>query len=200
MKFSYLAYSVEQGTVKGEIEAKSEAEARHMVALQGYRPLRIAPARSLLSGETLAKLFPMLFHVGTGELVRFSRQLAVMLGSGGNLMRTLEMLARGTRNSVMRRILEDLQRNLDEGSTFSAALAQHPTVFSPLYISVVEVGEHSGNLAPALEQLSDMVEQEHEAKMQAIRTMMYPAAIMLLSVLTLGRVDHGGPAPLARFL
>ena len=86
----------------------------------------------------------------------------------------------------MRRIVTQIKATLDEGGSLSEALKQHPKVFTPLYVSVAEVGEYTGRLAPALEQVADMQEREQEAKAKAMRTMMYPVVIIVLSLLTMG--------------
>jgi len=183
MQFNYVAYDDDLGLVNGRLEAVDAGQARAEVALLGYRPLRVTPVRRLPGRQ---RLFPSLFTVGTGELVRFSRQMATMLSSGHSLMNSLEILRSQTRNSVMRCTLDDVCRTLDDGSDISTALSRHAKVFSPLYISVVEAGEFTGQLAPALEQIADILEKAQEAKQRAIRTIMYPAAIVGLSVVTVG--------------
>ena len=183
MQFNYIAYSATQGKVEGRIEAADEEEARREIAQLGLKVLQLKPARQMPSRE---KLFPSLFKVSTGEKIRFFRQMAVMLGSGGNLMRTLQMLETESRNRVLQRVLGSIRQTLEEGGSLSMALAQHPLVFNELHVNIVEVGEHTGRLTPALEQMADILEKEHEAKQKAIKTMMYPMAIIGLSVLTLG--------------
>ena len=183
MQFNYVAYTLEQGKVEGQVEASNEIEARREVIQRGYKPLRITRARQLPSRE---EIFPSVFKVSTAEKIRFFRQMAVMLSSGGNLLRTLEMLESESRNRALQRVLNSVRRSLEEGDSFSSALGQHPTVFDPLNVNIVEVGEHTGRLSPALEQLADILETEHEAKQKAIKTMMYPLGIIGLSLLTLG--------------
>ena len=183
MRFNYVAYTLELGLVKGTVEARGQADARVLILRQGHRPLRVVPARR---PPAVDDLFPSLFQVKKTELVLFARQLATMLISGGNLLRALEMLRRETRAGGMKRIMEAIHTTLDEGGSLSNARAEHPRVFSPLFISVVEVGEHTGRLGPALEQIADILEKEQEAKQKAVKTMMYPLAIIGLSVCTLG--------------
>ena len=182
MIFRYVAYTLQQGIVTGRIEATSAANARAEVLRQGFRPLTVKPVHRLPHAEDI---FPSLFRVRTGELTRLSRHLATILASGGSLLRGLELLQEETSNGAMARTLEALRRTLDKGGSLSDALREHPTVFNPLFVSVVEVGEYTGRLAPALEQMADILEKEQEAKRKAIKTLMYPAAIMGLAVVTM---------------
>ena len=183
MQFSFVAYRVEHGVTKGRVEARTAAEARADLAFRGLKPIRLGPARRLPGIE---KLFPSLHKVGASELVRFCRNIAAMLESGGSLLRALEILRDETRSRTMRRTLNAIRQTLDEGGSLSEALVEHPLVFSRLFASVAEVGEYTGRLGPALEQLGDILEKEHEAKRKALRTMMYPLVIVLLAIVTMG--------------
>jgi type IV pilus assembly protein PilC len=183
MQFRFVAYSRQEGIVRGRTEARTDAEARGNVASLGLRPLRLRRAARF---RGLEERFPSLFRVRARELIRFCRHLASMLMSGGNLLRTLEMLQRQSRDRVMSRTLEAIRRSLDDGGSLSSALAEHPTVFDTLFVSVVEVGEHTGRIGPGLEHLADILEQGMEARKKAMRTMMYPMAIVVLGLVTLG--------------
>ena len=183
MQFRYLAYTVDDGVVRGRLEAGDESEARSEVVRRGYKPLRVWPAWKLPSVDDL---FPSLFQVRAGELIRFSKVLATILSSGGSLAKALALLEAESRNRTMRRTLASVRASLDEGASVSEALAQHPGVFDALFVSVVEVGEYTGHLAPALGQMAEMLERGRQARQKAIHTMMYPLAIVGLSVVTLG--------------
>ena len=183
MHFRYVAYRLDEGIVKAELEARNQAEAETEIALRGYKLLEFMGGRS---APSLEKVFPSLYRAGTGEVVRFSRQLSTMVASGGNLLDALSMLHREARNKVMRRTLDAVRTSLDEGDSLSQALARHPKLFSPMFVSLVEVGESTGRLGQAMDQLADILEKDQEAKQKAMRTMMYPLAILGLSVVTLG--------------
>lgn len=179
MLFNYTAYTLSQGIVKGKLDAENELEARQEITRQGYKPLQVKRSRQ---APGLEELFPSVFKVGTGELVRFSRQLSTMVRGGSSLQRALEMLQSESSNRVMRRILGDVKKMVDLGSSLSGAFAKHPKVFNPRYISVVEVGEHTGSLASSLEQLADALSREHEAIQKFKRTLMMPLFTMGASV------------------
>lgn len=179
MLFNYTAYTLSQGIVKGKLDAENELEAHQEITRQGYKPLQVKRSRQ---APGLEELFPSVFKVGTGQLVRFSRQLATMVRGGSSLQRALEMLQSESSNRVMRRVLGDVKKKVDLGSSLSGAFAKHPKVFNPRYISVVEVGEHTGILASSLEQLADALSREHEAIQKFKRTLMMPLFTMGASV------------------
>lgn len=182
MRFQYVAYRPAGGVVRGGIDAQDAPEARTRLRGQGLRVLEMAPARH---GLTLEELFPSLYKAGPGELIKFARHVSTMLASGGNLVRALEMARHESRNRLMRRTLGVILAAVSDGSSLTEAMLKHPKVFPSLFIRVVEVGEYTGRIAPSLEQLAAMLESEQDAKQRAIKTMMYPLAIVGLSMLTL---------------
>ena len=187
MKYRFVAYSLEEGIIKGRVEADSEPEAKDDIVQKGYKILRM---KQVWQPPGIEDLFPSFFKIKGKDLVRFTQQLAIMVRGGGSLQRALELLEAESNNRVMRGILTSVIKSLDEGGTLSAAMAEHPKVFSPRYVSVVGAGEHTGRLAPSLEQLALILEREHEAKQKVKRTMMMPmftigaAIAMLVLMLT----------------
>jgi type II secretory pathway component PulF len=186
MEYQFIGYTLEKGIVKGRIEADTEAEARDNIIQRGYKLLQVKASWRPPGLETL---FPSLFKVKSKDLVRFTQQLAIMVRGGGSLQRALELLEIESRNRVMRRILTAIVKSLNEGGSLSSAMAQHPAVFSPRFVSVVGAGEHTGRLAPALDQLASIMDKEQDARQKAKRTMMMPmftiGASMLMLVLML---------------
>ncbi|MCH7652354.1 MAG: type II secretion system F family protein [Chloroflexi bacterium] len=183
MQYKYVAYTLKEGIVKGWMEGRSESDVQAQLSQEGYKTLQV---KTGWHPPSLEELIPSLVKVKTGELVRFSRQLATMVMSGASRVTTLEMLSSDSNSRGMKRVLLSIMTTLDEGGSLSEALAKHPKIFSKLYVMVVEVGEMTGGLGTALEQLADILEAEAEAKAKAIRTLMYPLAIIGLSTLTLG--------------
>ncbi len=179
MQFNYTAYSLEWGLIKGKIDAENELEAQLEVAGLGFKALEIKPARQL---PTLEDLFPSFFKVKTGQVVRFSRQLATMVRGGSSLQRALEMLQSESGKGALSRILGSVRKSVNQGGSLSAALAQYPATFNTRYISVVQVGEHTGSLANSLDQLAGALEREHEAVQKFKRTMMMPLFTMSASI------------------
>ena len=181
MRYRYIAHSLTQGIAKGEVTADSEAEAALAVKERGYKLLDL---RQLPHLPALDELFPSLFRVSAGELVGFARQLATLIGTGTALVRALELLQKQTKNRAMKRTLASIHKALDRGDSFSAAISQHPRVFSHLFCRVVEVGEYTGRLDTSLRQIAGLLEVENQARKKAMKAIMYPMAVVGLALLT----------------
>lgn len=179
MQFNYTAYSLERGLIKGRVDAENKLEAQLEVSELGFKALEIKPARR---PPHLEDVFPSFFKVKTGQLVRFSRQLATMVRGGSSLQRALEMLQSESGKGVLSRILGSIRKSVNQGGSLSAALAEFPSTFNTRYISVVQVGEHTGSLANSLDQLAGALEREHEAVQKFKRTMMMPLFTMSASI------------------
>ena len=182
MRFRYVGYMPKQGVRTGIVEAFNKAEAEAEVTRLGYRALKITSASRLPSVQ---QLFPSLFQVKKGEVARFAREMSTMLFSGISILRALDMVENSASNGIMRRTVADLRMKLEGGDSLSSGMARHPALFSPLFVSVVQVGESTGRLAPALQQIGDILTMEHEAKQKATQALMYPVAVLGLSLITL---------------
>ena len=187
MQYRFVCYTLKDGIIKGRVKADNQAEACGAIVWYGYKLLEVSRCRQLPGME---QLFPSLFRIGGKDLVRFTQQLATMVRGGGSLQRAMELLQMESRNRIMRGILSSIIRTLDQGGSLSSAMSQHSNVFSPRYVSVVGAGEHTGRLAPALDQLGATLEREQDAKQKVKQTMMMPmftigaAAVMLVLMLT----------------
>ena len=182
MEFTYVAYTPERGVFKGRLDAQDKSEVEGALATLGQTVLKITQTKK---HPGLEVLFPSFFSAGAKELILFARQVTAMLGSGGSLLRALEMAEGQAKGRVMRRIIAHMRETLEGGGSLSDAMGDHPKIFDKLFVSVVRVGEHTGRLGPSLEQLADILESDAAAKARAIKTMMYPMAIVGMSLITL---------------
>ncbi len=117
------------------------------------------------------------------ELAIFNRQLASMVATHLPLAPALRALSRDIRKPAIRRSLEELCRSVEAGASLSEALRMHGRFLPPLYVSLIEAGEKSGNLAEALNQIA-----EHSQKMASFRARMwemftYPIVVLCVAAL-----------------
>jgi type IV pilus assembly protein PilC len=116
------------------------------------------------------------------EILNFTSQLAVMVRAGISLQDTLEAIASQCQKQKFRSVIRDLRNRIEEGSSFSQALAEHPQVFSNLYINMIGAAEVSGSLSDMLQKLAEYLDQETETRSQVKSAMVYPIIIATMAV------------------
>src|SRR5674476_893430 len=113
-------------------------------------------------------------RVSLAELVIFTRQLATMIDAGLAMVQSLQALADQTTNKVMRDTIRDVCARVENGDSFSEALAKHPKAFSRLYVCMVSAGEKGGLLAEILARLATYLENSARLRKKVKSAMMYP--------------------------
>ncbi len=141
--------------------------------------------RSKKSQETiLQKLqnFRVEFGPSTKDILNFTNQMAVMVRAGISLQDSLESIAEQTKNQKFKAVIIDLKNQIEAGQSFSQALAEHPTIFSNLYINMVAAAELSGSLSEMLQKLLEYLDSEAETRSQVKGAMVYPIIIAFMAV------------------
>ena len=115
------------------------------------------------------------------EVVIFTRQLQVLLGSGVPIARALEVLAEQTDRADSGEVFFSLQRLVLEGRYLSAALARFPAVFSAMYICLVLVGEQTGQLTDSISLLAEWMERDQEVRQKIRGAMTYPLVVVVVA-------------------
>lgn len=124
------------------------------------------------------------FELGPGsrDVLNFTNQLSVMIRAGISLQDALEAIAEQNSNQKFREIIKDLKNKIEEGKSFSQALADHQEVFSELYINMVAAAEISGSLSDMLHKLAEYLDNEAETRSQVKGAMVYPVIIAVMAV------------------
>jgi type II secretory pathway component PulF len=114
------------------------------------------------------------------DLVFILRNLASLTENGVSLPKALSTLADEKPLGKHREMLRSIRRDLENGETFSAALAKHPASFDVVMVNQIKVGEHSGTLADTLSNVARHCEQAHQLRAQIIRKLAYPALLVVM--------------------
>jgi len=181
--YRYVAYDADRKVVEGTIEVATEALAREALQRSDYRLLVLNATRPKLSAR---QLFPTLFGVKTRDVIVFSRLLATLLERGTDIIAALQLLREQVGNSVLREVVSSIIQEINQGSSFSDAIARHPNAFPVAYRQMLKVGERTGNLEVLLKQIADYMERERTALAKATRALVYPAFILLAAVGVIG--------------
>lgn len=113
------------------------------------------------------------------ELIMFSRQMYSLTKAGLPLDRAIKGLEASLNNLVFRRILQDVTTSLENGMNLATALGQHPRVFSQLFLSLVHVGENTGRLDLAFQEIGKYLELEKNTSKQVKSATRYPIFVMV---------------------
>ncbi|HPC96616.1 MAG TPA: type II secretion system F family protein [Sedimentisphaerales bacterium] len=128
------------------------------------------------------KAFRIEFGPSRKDILHFTSQLAVMVRAGISLQDALQGICEQSDNVRFQSILRDLKLRIEEGNSFSQALAEHPQVFTNLYVNMVAAAEASGSLSDMLQKLAEYLDQEAETRSQVKSAMVYPIIIAVMAV------------------
>ena len=126
--------------------------------------------------------FRVEFGPSRKDILNFTNQLAVMVRAGISLQDCFESIALQEKNQKFAAIITDLKNQIEEGKSFSQALAKHDQVFSNLYVNMIAAAEVSGSLSDMLHKLSEYLRTEAETRSQIKSAMVYPIIIAVMAV------------------
>ena len=180
MEYSYVAYKKDKKIVKGKVSATSTESAIDLLNYGGYKVIKVRQHNSLFNWEKILSLFG---SVNPKEVVMFSRQLALLLQSGTDIVASLELLQNQVTNRPLRKALGEVVADIRGGSSLSMALRKHPNIFSNVYSRAITAGEKSGNLEVVLRQMADFVERRVITEKKIKNAMTYPILVTVVAVI-----------------
>ncbi|TEW56737.1 type II secretion system F family protein [Psychromonas sp. RZ22] len=163
--------------VTGELEAISKDSALELVMAQGIMPSEITEKAIIEGALDFSAIFAS--KVKSAELIIFTRQIYSLTKAGIPILRAINGLAESTHSKLLADTLFDILENMKNGHSLSVAMGAHPRVFSQLYVSLVQVGENTGQLDNIFLQLAEYIEQEVETKKRIKSAMRYPSFVLI---------------------
>ncbi len=164
---------------KGEIDTDNLALARQLVARKGIVIKNIRP-----KPKALGDYFPALGgKVSDKDIVIFVRQFATMIDAGLPLVQCLDILQEQQSNANFKRVIRQIKKDVEEGSTLSDAVKKHPKVFDSLFHNLVAAGEIGGILDVILNRLAAYIEKLAKLKKKVKGAMTYPGIVIGIAVL-----------------
>jgi len=181
MDYQYLAYTSEKKMVKGKVAAPDELKAVGQLNSMGYQVLSIKEMNSLAKFRKSLDV-SLTKDVKPKEVIMFSRQLAILLESGIDIVTAIDLYRSQASNKVFRKTLEEVTADLRGGTSFSGALTKFPAVFSIMYCRTIAAGEQSGNLDEVLRRMADYLERSEVAAKKVKNALTYPTIVLVLAV------------------
>ncbi|KJG21300.1 MSHA biogenesis protein MshG [Photobacterium iliopiscarium] len=176
-RFNYRGRGAQGTILRGQVEALTQSAATDQLLRQGIIPLEIKLATHHRPSLTLDGLWqrPLPIEV----MVIFCRQLYSLTKAGVPLLRAFKGLEQSASHLLLRSTLAEVTTELTNGHSLSAAMQQHPRVFSDLFVSMIHVGENTGRLDQTLLQLANYYQQEMDTRRQIKSAIRYPMFVMI---------------------
>ncbi|MCW5212727.1 type II secretion system inner membrane protein GspF [Desulfobulbus sp. TB] len=186
--YEYTALTAQGKKQKGVLDADSVSAARQKIRKDGKYPVDIKETvprgrrkhkegkkTSLLSLQLGSRIKQQEIHVAT-------RQLATLLGAGIPLVPALSGLVEQTTNKSLQTKITQIKDSVNEGNSLTSSLAEHPRLFSKIYVNMVQAGEASGSLDVVLERLAEVGEQQQAMRSRIAAALIYPIFMALVGI------------------
>jgi type IV pilus assembly protein PilC len=160
--------------VRGELRSGGEAMVNASLRRQGILVTRVRKRRT--GGGRAIK---------QKDIAIFTRQLSTMMRAGVPLIQSFDIVARGSTNPKMTKLLIDIREDVETGTSLSAAFRKHPLYFDALYCNLVEAGEAAGILETLLDRLATYQEKTMAIKNKIRSALVYPVAVLVVAFVVL---------------
>jgi len=175
--YRYRGRNQQGELVTGSVDASNEMAAVDTLVRRGVTLLEIAEQTQTTANDfNWQKLLEP--RVKLPDLIIFTRQMYALSKAGIPLLRAIEGLAENTSNKRLAQALKDIVVQLEKGRNLSAGMAAHDKIFPRLLVAIVHVGENTGQLEEAFQQLAAYLEKEQDTRKQIKAATRYPAFVL----------------------
>ena len=177
--YNYTAMNDVGTKVSGTLEAETSDGARQILSSRGFIPTKVSRVRG---EEKIQKesLGDRLASVKTRDVILFTKQFATMLRAGIPIIDLFRVVELQTENPKLKKVIAQISKDIQEGASLHQAMKKHPSVFSPLYLSMMRAGEASGALPQILERLIYIIDHEEKVKKDIRGAMIYPTLVTIV--------------------
>src|SRR6476646_8858575 len=177
--FRYKALTKAGEIVTSSIAAPTAAEVARRIEYLGLVPVDTVTEER---PESASSFFTLTQRAKSEDVTVFTLDLALLLKAGARLDDALELLSGDSDVGGLRRTVAKIRVAILSGESFGEALTRHPSLFPPMYVALVRVGEASGSLGEILEVLA-----AERARAEALRrklgdALRYPAFVLLAAM------------------
>lgn len=191
-QYSYKAVEQGGGNVTGTIEAADRKSAVAALTDKGQFVLELAQEAQATSvnGEKNAELdLSRLLNFGSRritskDILAITSQLSTALRAGLPMLNGLEIIRDQQHKQSTKNMLNELVKSVSSGQSLSEAMAGYENTFSPLYLSMVRVGETGGMLDETTSQLATMLSREGKIKSNMKNASAYPIFVLCIGLVS----------------
>lgn len=177
--FEYKALNTSGKILEGTVEAATPADVIAQLDSAGITPISMRESSANAGRSWRERLTP---EPGAEDITGFTIDLAMLLKGGVTLNEALVILTQMETRRWLVRLIRQLHTGLAGGNSLSKALLQHPKLFPPLYVKMVEVAEASGRLEPALASIAQERQRSERLRKRLVSAMAYPGFLALAAI------------------
>jgi type II secretory pathway component PulF len=186
-KFSYKAVNKGGEHITGTLEAADRKSAVSLLTGQGHFVTELLESSKAGEQESLIpkidlSQFKFGRRVSTKDVLAMTTQLSTALKAGLPLLNGLELICQQQTKLGMKEMLADLISQVSSGQALSDAMEKHPKVFSPLYISMIRVGETGGILEQTTAQLAGILQRDDKVRTNMKNASAYPIFVLVIGM------------------
>lgn len=179
-QYSYVGRTSDGKQVKGELEGVNAGSIAEQLSRRQIVPIQIIELGSNAKSPGSVNLTDLLGpRVSLDDLIVFCRQMYALMRSGVPILRAINGLSESSSAQALQSALVDIGLQLEGGRTLSTSMNKHQKVFTPLFISIIHVGENTGQLDEAFHKLSVYFERELETRKRIKTALRYPSFVMI---------------------
>ena len=186
--FRYQAIESGGGSVEGVIDADDRKSALRLLGQKGLFPssLQECANGTPISKQPATQSAGYRFGSGVSrrEITAFTREMSALLAAGIPIPQALDGLSDGEENLALRTVVTNIAESVRKGASLSAALDEHPQLFTKLYVSMVRVGEEAGVLDKVMTDLASLLEHEDEVRGEVKSAVAYPVFVLIFGIAT----------------
>ncbi len=179
MDYQYVAYTDDKRLVRGKLSATSEEAASSLLSYGGYQVVSLKVVTPFFDTTKLQVRFS---RVKSKEIVMFSRQLALLLESGTDIVTSLDLLQSQVTNPSLKGVIGEVASDIRGGSSLSSAMSKHPRAFPDIYYRTIAAGEQGGNLSVVLRQMADHLERGEVSGKKIKAALTYPIMLAVVGI------------------
>ena len=170
MLYRYRAMGVAGHLVRGRLDAANPADLEVRLRRLGLDYIHGNPVRQGASSGSVRRR----------DLINFCFHLNQLTRAGVPILESLADLRDSGESPRLRGVVAALVESVEGGKTLSAALAEHPGVFDPVFVALIRAGEDSGRLTEVLEKLLESLKWQDELAAHRRRLLLYPSLLLVV--------------------
>lgn len=176
--FQYKARGHRGDALEGSIEAVSSDAVASQLLESGITPIEIEIAKTGVATKIdVGKLFAE--RVTDTDVIQFSRQMYSLTKAGVPMLSAMHGLSQSTKNATLAETITNVTTSLEAGRDLATSFSEHPEIFSLFYVSMIRIGETTGQLDAIFMQLARYMERDKRTRSQIKSALRYPSFVLI---------------------